>query len=114
MQHACGIANATGIQSHIDHLLLHLRGLPHVGIFQEKRPPASQATLPASVPLLAFSGQAMAHNIRPVAVGTMQHLGNHGIPIQSWSLSYSNRGYQINRSETPSTFASSTRSPRTT
>jgi hypothetical protein len=44
----------------------------------------------------------MAHNIRPVAVGTMQHLRNHGIPIQSWSLSYSNRGYQINRSATPS------------
>ena len=33
----------------------------------------------------------------------MQHLRHHGIPIQSWSLSYSNRGYQINRSETPST-----------
>lgn len=42
----------------------------------------------------------MAHNIRPVAVGTMQHLSNHGIPIQSWSLSYSNREYHINRSET--------------
>src|SRR5437870_5318277 len=26
----------------------------------------------------------------------------YGILIQSWSLSYSNRGYQINRSETPS------------
>jgi len=27
---------------------------------------------------------------------------NPGIPSQSWSLSYSNRGYQSNRSETPS------------
>ena len=102
MQHAGGIAHATGIQRHIDNLLLHLRGLPRVGLLQEKRPPASQATRPASVPLLAFSGHAMAHNICPVTVGTMQHLRNHGIPIQSWSLSSSNRGYQINRSETPS------------
>src|SRR5262245_29378223 len=89
VQHACGIANAAGIQGHIDNLLLHLRGLPREGILQEKRPPASQVALPASVPLLAFRDHAMAHNIRPVAVGTMQHLRNHGIPIQSWSLSYS-------------------------
>ena len=71
MQHACGIANAAGIQGHIDNLLLHLRGWPRVGLLQEKRLPASQATLPAAVPLLAFSGHAMAHNIRPVAGGTM-------------------------------------------
>jgi len=102
VQHACGITNATGIQSHIDNLLLHLRGWSRVGILQEKRPPASQATLPASIPLLAFSGHAMAYNICPVTVGTMQHLRHHGIPIPSWSLSSSHRGYQINRSETPS------------
>jgi len=78
VQYASGIANAAGIQDHIDNLLLHLRALPRVGIRQEKRPPASQATRPASVPLLAFSGHVMAHNIRPVAVGTMQHLRNHG------------------------------------
>src|SRR5262249_31094762 len=89
VQHACGITNATGIQSHIDNLLLHLRGWSRVGILQEKRPPASQATLPASIPLLAFSGHAMANNICPVTVGTMQHLRNRGIPIPSWSLSYS-------------------------
>ena len=40
--------------------------------------------------------------LRPCRLGTMQRLRNHGILIQSWSLSYSNRGYQINRSETPS------------
>jgi hypothetical protein len=27
----CGIANAAGIQGHLDTLLLHLRGLPRVG-----------------------------------------------------------------------------------
>jgi hypothetical protein len=60
-QHACGIPHAAGIQGHIDHLLFHLRGLPRVGLRQEKRPPASQATRPASVTVLAFSGHAMAH-----------------------------------------------------
>ena len=77
MQHPRRIADAARIQRHVDDLLLDLRRLPSVGILQEKRPPASQATLPAAVTLLAFSRRAMAHNIRPVAVGTMQHLRDH-------------------------------------
>jgi hypothetical protein len=109
VQHACSIANATGIPGHLDHLLLHLKGLPRVGLLLEKCPPASQATRPASGPLLAFSGHAMAHNIRPVAGGTMRHLRHHGLPIQSWSLSSSNRGYQINSSESETPSASDRR-----
>src|SRR5215471_11874684 len=69
---------------------------------KEKRPPTPQQTLAAPVALLAFRGRATAHNISLLAVGARQHLGNHGTPKQSWSLSSSNRGYQINRSETSS------------
>src|SRR5262245_47387970 len=36
----------------------------------------------------------MAHNISPQTGGIKQHLGNHGIPIQSGSPSVSNRGFQ--------------------
>jgi hypothetical protein len=68
MQHPCGIANAAGIQGHIDHLLLHLRRLPSVGILQEKRPPALWAR-PTPIPLLPLPCRAMAHNIDTVTVG---------------------------------------------
>src|SRR5215471_6655944 len=44
MQHACGIANPTGVHGHINDLLLDLRRLTGVGIFQEKRPSTPQAT----------------------------------------------------------------------
>ena len=84
MQYACGITNATGVHGHIDDLLLDLRRLPGVSIFQEKCPSTPQETLPAPVALLAFKGRAMSHNINTLAIGTMQHLGNHGTPIQSW------------------------------
>src|SRR5712691_11009219 len=58
--------------------------LKHLRIFQEKRTPTPQETLPAPVALLAFRRRAMAHNIRALAVGTMQHLGDHGTSTQSW------------------------------
>src|SRR4029453_898134 len=84
MQDACSIANATGVHSHIDDLLLDLRRLPGVGILQEKCPSTPQETLSAPVALLPFKGRAMSHNINTLAIGTMHHLGNHGTPIQSW------------------------------
>src|SRR5919197_5079404 len=39
VQYPRGITNAARIQRHIDDLLLDLRRLPEVGIFQKKRPP---------------------------------------------------------------------------
>src|SRR5262249_20924809 len=82
MQYACSIANATGVQGHIDDLLLDLRRLTGVGILQEKRRSMAQATLPAPVALLAFKGRATSHNINTLAVGTIQHLGDHGTPYK--------------------------------
>src|SRR5262245_11375333 len=84
VQHPRGIANATRIHGHIDDLLLDGRRLPSIGIVQEKGPRTPQATRPAPVALLAFRGRAMAHNIRSLAGGTMQHLSDHGTPTQSW------------------------------
>jgi hypothetical protein len=79
------IANAAGMQGHLDDLLLHVRRLPGVGLFQEKRPSAIR-TRPAPIPLLTFRRRAMPDDISPVPVWTMQRLGNHGTPTQSWCV----------------------------
>jgi hypothetical protein len=101
MQYPRGIAKATRIQGHLNDLLLHVGCLPGVGICQEKRPPTIWAR-PAPIPLLTFRRHAMPDDIGPLTVWTMQHLGHHGTPTQSWWRSSSRRGYQINSSETPS------------
>ena len=76
VQHPRRITNAARIHSHIDNLLLDIRGLPGVGIFQEKRTPPLR-TRATPVALLAFRRRTMSHNIRALAVGTVQHLRNH-------------------------------------
>ena len=73
MQHASRIANAAGIEGHIDDLALDVRRLPSVGILEEKRPAAIWAR-PAPIPLLALPCRAMAYNIRPMTMRAVQHL----------------------------------------
>ena len=77
MQHTRGIANAARIHGHIDDLLLDIRRLAGVAVFQEKCPPTPQETLPAPVALFAFSRRAVAYNIRPMAIGTVEDLRYH-------------------------------------
>ena len=77
MQHPRGSAKATRIHRPIDDRLLALRRETGVSIGQEKRPSTPEATRTAPVALLAFRGRAMAYNVRPLAVGTMQHLRDH-------------------------------------
>src|SRR6266540_4768181 len=101
MQHARGIANATGVHGHIDDVLFRSRRLTGIGIFQQKGPPTSLKARTAPIALLAFRRQTMSHDIGPVTVWTMQHLGNHGPPTKLVALVL-NRGYQINSFETPS------------
>ena len=67
MQHARCVADATGIHRHIDHLLLHIRGLTDVGVVQQKRATCA-GLLSAAVPLLALPGLAMANDVGPVTV----------------------------------------------
>jgi hypothetical protein len=103
VQHACGIANATGVHRHIDDLLLDRRRLTGVGILQEKGPSTPLKARPAPIALFAFRRQSMSHDIGPVTVWTMQHLSNHSPPPTKLVALVLNRGYQINSFETPST-----------
>src|SRR5215468_8100914 len=76
MQDACSIANATGVHSHIDNLLLHLRRLTSIGILQQEGATCT-TLLAAAVALLALTGLPMADNIRALTVGAVQDLDDH-------------------------------------
>jgi hypothetical protein len=54
--------------------------LTGVGILQEKRAPVPLEALPAPITLLALRRLAMPDDIGFVAIGTVQHLGNHRSP----------------------------------
>jgi hypothetical protein len=69
VQHARGITNATGVQGHIDDLLLDRRRLTGVGIVEEKGPPTLLEAGTAAIALLAFRRQPMPDNINPLAIG---------------------------------------------
>src|SRR4051794_6414398 len=86
MEHSCGIANATRIHGHIDDLLLDVRCLACVAIFQEKCAPAPFEALPTAIPLLALPRHAMAHNIRALTVGAVKYLKNHASTLVCWSV----------------------------
>jgi hypothetical protein len=83
MQHTRCIADATGMQRHLDDLLLHICGLPRVAIVQQKRPTGT-GVLAAAVALFALPGLAMADNIRAVTMRTMDDLKDHEATQSSW------------------------------
>jgi hypothetical protein len=83
MQDTGGVTNATGIHRHLDDLLFNRRRLPRVAIVQEESAPGT-AVLAAAVPLLTLPSLAMADNIGPLAVGTMQDLENHDHTRSCW------------------------------
>ena len=76
MQDACSVSNAAGVHGHIDNLLLDLGRLTGVGILQ---PEGATRTplLAAAVALLALLGLAMADDVGPLTVRTVQDLENH-------------------------------------
>jgi hypothetical protein len=80
VQHARGIANATGIHRHIDDLLLDRRRLTGVGVLQQQGPSTPLKAGTAPIALLAFRRQSMLHNIGPLAIGAVQHLDDHCFP----------------------------------
>jgi len=88
VQHAGGVANATGIQGHIDNLLLHRRRLSWVARVQEKGAPGT-VLLAAAVALLTLTRLGMADDIDPVTVGTMQDLENHETTQSCWGYAAS-------------------------
>src|SRR5438132_4629120 len=76
MQYACGIANATAIECHIDHLVLHVLGLARVGIVEEKST-ALARLLTAAVALFALGTCPMSDNIDAITVWTVEHKCHH-------------------------------------
>jgi hypothetical protein len=80
VQHPRGIAHATGLHRPVDDWLRDVRRWPGVGLLQEKRTPTPQKTLPAPVARLPVRRRALSHQIRTLAIGTMQHVGPHGPP----------------------------------
>ena len=80
VQHACGIANATGVHRHIDDLLLDLRRLTGVSVLQQKGPSTPLKAGTAPIALLPFRRQPMLDNIASLAIGAVQHLDDHRFP----------------------------------
>jgi len=76
MQHACGVAHATGMHGHLNNLLFDRRRLSWVTIVQEKGTTGT-GLLAAAVPWLALPRLALADHSRAVTVGTMQDLKDH-------------------------------------
>src|SRR5262249_4433968 len=68
---------------HIDDLLLHRRRLPSITIVQQERAPGT-TLLAAPVPLLVLTSRAMADDIGPLTVGTVQELENHNATRSRW------------------------------
>src|SRR5215831_19906891 len=97
MQHSCGVTNATGIQSHLDDLLFDCRRLPGVTILQQERTPRT-AFFSAPIPVLALPGLAMANDVGPVTVRTVQDLENHGATRSRWGSSVSETLIESNAS----------------
>src|SRR5215467_13635377 len=85
MQHARGIPNATGVQRHVDDLLLDLGGMTSVAVLHQERTPVAYRLL-ATIALLALAGFPMADDIGPLAVWAMQDLHNHAITRVAWGL----------------------------
>ncbi len=84
MQHPGRIANATGIHGHLNDLVFHLLGLARVRLVQKKRASTIRAHT-APIPLLPFWRRAMPNDIGPLAIWTVQHLGNHSAsPSHAW------------------------------
>jgi hypothetical protein len=83
MQDTGGVTNATGMHRHLDDLLFDRRRLPWGAIVQEEGT-TSTVLLAAAVPLLTLPSLAMADNIGPLAVGTMQDLENHDHTRSCW------------------------------
>src|SRR5262245_24373728 len=82
-QDACSVANAAGIQGHIDNLLLHRRRLPGIGILQQEGATRT-ALLAATIALLALTSLPMPNNIGALAVGAVQHLDDHCASPSCW------------------------------
>ena len=94
MQDTGGITNATGIHGHSDDLLFDRRRLPRVAIGQEEGTTGT-LLLAAAIPLLTLTGLAMADDVGPMTVGTVQDLDDPDATQSRWGYSASETLTQI-------------------
>jgi hypothetical protein len=85
VQHPCGITHATRLESHLDNLLFDRRQVPRVALVQEERTTGTML-LAAAIPLLTLPGLAMADNVGPLTVGTVQDLDDHDATRSRWGV----------------------------
>ena len=85
MEHASGIANATGVHRHVDDLLLDLGAVTGVAVIQQEGAPVAQQLL-ATVALLALAGRTVSDDMGALAVCAMQGLHDHGVTRWGWGL----------------------------
>ena len=85
MQHARGIPNATGVQRHVDDLVLDGGGVTGIAVIHQESAPVAHRLL-ATIALLALPRLPMADDIGPLAMGATQDLHNHAITRVAWGL----------------------------
>src|SRR6266853_1881328 len=100
VQHPCGVTCTTHIQGHLNDLLFDRRRLPWVTIVQQECTPRT-AFFSAPVPLLALPGLAMADDVGPVTVRTVQDLEKHDVTRSRWGYSVSETLVEKSSTSTP-------------
>src|SRR5262245_62083496 len=85
------------MHGHVDDLLLDVRRLAGIGVLPEERASMTWAR-PASVALLAFGRGAMPDDIAPLAVGTVEHVGDHHRSLSHREFCSTQRLVQYSRS----------------
>ena len=83
MQHARGIANATGVHRPVADLWLDRGGVTSVTVLHQERAPVADRLL-ATRALLPVPGLPMADDSGPMAMGAMQDWQNHALTRVAW------------------------------
>lgn len=94
MQDTCGVTHPAGVHRHLDDLLFDRRRLTWIAIVQQEST-TSTAVLAAPVPLLALPGVAMADDVDPVAVRTVQDLENPDATRSRWGSRFQRHSASI-------------------
>src|SRR5262249_22634370 len=98
-EHPCRIANPTGVEAHIDDLLLHLRQTSSVAVIEEKTPCGARSVL-AQVALCATTRFAAFDDLLTVTVQTADCDAGHG-PLLALGRYQAEAQCDINLSPSP-------------
>src|SRR5262249_35774919 len=98
-QHPCGIAHPTGIQTHVNDLVLHLGQTASVAVVQQETPPGTRRVL-AQVTLCAAVCSSTFDDLLAVTVGTSDRDEGHE-PLLVIEHCHDEAQCAINRSPSP-------------